>query len=94
MSFFYPDETWKFCVWDSPWPFLAILKILIVSRSGAPRLYSRGPTGFFGETRRSMSSFAKASEDTRYAFLQGFSLLRRSSFSYEGRAAVAFCEGG
>jgi hypothetical protein len=28
---------------------------------GAPRLYSRGPSNIFGETRRSMSSFAKAS---------------------------------
>ena len=48
---------------------------------GAPRLYSRGPFGVFGETRRSMSSFAKASEDTRCAFLHGFT-------------AVASCVGG
>jgi hypothetical protein len=33
--------------------------------SGAPQLYSRGPVDFFGGIRRSMSSFAKASEDTR-----------------------------
>jgi len=57
-----------------------------------PRLHSRGSSGFFGETRRSMSSFAKsptrqrfgdgaASEDTRCAFLHGFT-------------AVASCEGG
>jgi hypothetical protein len=38
----------------------------------APRLYSLGPSGFFGEIRRSMSSFAKASEDTCCAFLHGF----------------------
>ena len=49
--------------------------------SGASRLYSRGPSGFFGETRRSMSSFAKASEDTHCAFLHGFT-------------AVASCVGG
>ena len=42
------------------------------TQSGAPRLYSRGPFGFFGETRRSRSSFAKASEDTRSAFLPSF----------------------
>jgi hypothetical protein len=51
------------------------------SRIGAPRLYSRGPSGVFGETRRSMSSFAKASEDTRCAFLHGLT-------------AVASCVGG
>ena len=28
------------------------------------------------------------------AFIHGLSLLRRSSFGYEGRAAVVFCEGG
>jgi hypothetical protein len=48
---------------------------------GAPRLYSRGPSCFFGVTRRSMSSFAEASEDTRCAFLHGL-------------IAVASCEGG
>ena len=48
---------------------------------GAPRLYSRGLSDFFGETRQSMSSFAKASEDTRYAFLHGLT-------------AVASCIGG
>ena len=37
----------------------------------APRLDSRGPSGTFGETRRSMSSFAKASKNTRCAFLHG-----------------------
>ena len=52
-----------------------------MSESGAPRLYSRGPSGIFGETRRSMSSFAKASEDTRCAFLHGLT-------------AVASCVGG
>jgi len=49
--------------------------------SGVPRLYSRGPYGFFGETRRSMSAFAKALADTRCAFLHGFT-------------AVASCVGG
>jgi hypothetical protein len=62
--------------------------------SGAPRLYSRGPSGVFGGTRRaysaevasatkagSMSPFAKASEDTRCAFLHGLT-------------AVASCVGG
>ena len=49
--------------------------------SGAPRLYSRGPFCVFGGTRRSVSSFAKASEDTRCAFLHSFT-------------AVASCIGG
>ncbi len=40
--------------------------------SGASRLYSRGPFCLFGGTRRSVSSFAKASEDTRCAFLHSF----------------------
>ena len=43
--------------------------------NGALRLYSHGPSVVFGETRRSMSSFAKASEDTRYAILHGITAL-------------------
>jgi hypothetical protein len=57
------------------------VRVTIEGPSGAPRLYSRGPSGVFGETRRSMSSFAKASEDTRCAFLHGLT-------------AVASCVGG
>ena len=49
--------------------------------SGAPRLHSRDLFGVFGETRRSVSFFAKASEDTRYAFLRGVTV-------------VASCAGG
>jgi hypothetical protein len=64
------------------------------NKSWSPRLYSYSLSGIFGETRRaysaevasatkagSMSSFAKASEDTRCAFLHGL-------------AAVASCVGG
>jgi hypothetical protein len=43
--------------------------------SGVPRLDSHGSSCIFGDTRRSLSSFAKALEDTRCAFLHGF--LRR-----------------
>ncbi|MBI4003264.1 MAG: CBS domain-containing protein [Nitrospira defluvii] len=39
--------------------------------SGAPRLYSRGPCCIFGETRRSMSSFAKASARRPKALADG-----------------------
>lgn len=39
---------------------------------GAPGLYSRDPSCFFGVSCRSMSSFAEASEDTRCAFFHGF----------------------
>ena len=69
---------------------LSILRIRLLWRTG-----SRGPSNFFGATRRaysavvadkatkagSMSSFAKASEDTRCAFLHGLT-------------AVASCVGG
>jgi hypothetical protein len=52
---------------------------------GAPRLYSRGPFGFFGETRRSMSSFAKASEDTRSHSSTASQLWLPASASERGR---------
>jgi TctA family transporter len=37
---------------------------------------------------------APESANNALAFIHGLSLLRRSSFGYEGRAAVVFCEGG
>jgi hypothetical protein len=60
---------------------MTVMPLIGPFRKWSPTYYSRDTSVIFGETRRSKSSFAKASEDTRYAFLHGF-------------AAVASCEGG
>ena len=66
---------------SSHWMWYIFPQIAGLGRSGAPRPYSRGPFCVFGGTRRSVSSFAKASEDTRCAFLHSFT-------------TVASCVGG
>lgn len=45
------------------------------STCGAPGLYSRDPSFFLGETRRSMSSFAKTLEDTRCALFHDLAIV-------------------
>jgi len=76
-------------------PSIILIALLIRRKKGidcgAPRLSRRAvhlaqqdgrdTSTFFGETRRSVSSFAKATEDTHLAFIHGLT-------------AVAFCEGG
>jgi len=80
---------------SSHWMWFIFPQITGLGDSGAPRPYSGGPFCVFGGTRRaysaevankatkagSVSSFAKASEDTRCAFLHSFT-------------TVASCVGG